>query len=104
MGCGWPRAVPGYVALRAFGADGKAHLILSQEITGSSPVTPTLGDGLPGSKGHWSCWKAHLTFTQEIIGSSPICPTQPCSSSPVEHRPDKTVVPGSTPGAGTQGN
>ena len=43
MGCGWPRAVPGYVALRAFGADGKAHLILSQEITGSSPVTPTLG-------------------------------------------------------------
>ena len=43
MGCGWPRAVPGYVALRAFGADGKAHLILSEENTGSSPVTPTLG-------------------------------------------------------------
>lgn len=40
---GWPRAVSGYVALRAFGADGKAHLILSQENTGSSPVTPTLG-------------------------------------------------------------
>ena len=26
--------------VRAFGAVGKAHLILSQEITGSSPVTP----------------------------------------------------------------
>ena len=46
----------------AFGAVGKAHLILSQETTGSSPVTPTLGDGLPSSKGHWSCWQSSPDF------------------------------------------